>query len=100
MWRGNVAAAIAEFDQLSHPQVDNFIAYLRKHHSRIPNYWYFQTEKISSIGSGAIESTVKQIGRRVKTSGAQWNKHNVPQVLKHQTAYLNGMLSTTNYLQR
>ena len=99
LWRGNVAAAIAEFDQLSHPQVDNFIAYLRKHHSRIPDYWYFQTEKISSIGSGAIESTVKQIGRRVKISGAQWNKHNVSQVLKHRTAYLNGMLSTTGYLQ-
>ena len=29
LWRGNVVAAIAEFDQLSHPQVDNFIAYLR-----------------------------------------------------------------------
>ena len=69
------------------------------HHSRIPDYWYFQTEQISSIGSGAIESTVKQIGRRVKISGAQWNKHNVSQVLKHRTAYLNGMLSTTNYLQ-
>jgi hypothetical protein len=99
LWRGNVVAAIAEFDGWSHPQVDNFIAYLRKHHSRIPDYWYFQTKKISSIGSGAIESTVKQIGRRMKISGAQWNKHNVSQVLKHRTAYLNGMLSTTNYLQ-
>jgi hypothetical protein len=99
LWRGNVAAAIAEFDEWSHPQVENFIAYLYKHQSRIPDYWYFQTEQISSIGSGAIESTVKQIGRRVKISGAQWNKHNVSQVLKHRTAYLNGMLSTTGYLQ-
>ncbi len=98
LWRGNVAAAIAEFDERSHPQVDNFIAYLPKHHSRIPDYWYFQTEQISSIGSGAIESTVKQIGRRVKISGAQWNKHNVSQVLLHRTAYLNGMLSPTGYL--
>ena len=100
LWRGNVAAAIAEFDYWSHPQVGNFIAYLHKHQSRIPDYWYFQTEQISSIGSGAIESTVKQIGRRVKISGAQWNKHNVSQVLFHRTAYLNGMLSTTGYLQR
>jgi len=99
LWRGNVMAAIAEFDRRSHPQVDNFIAYLRKHESRIPDYWYFQTEQISSIGSGAIESTVKQIGRRVKISGAQWNRQSVPQVLFHRTAYLNGMLSTTNYLQ-
>ena len=29
LWRGNVAAAIAESDGLSHSQVDNFIAYLR-----------------------------------------------------------------------
>ncbi len=92
LWRGNVAAAIAELNEWSHPQVDNFIAYLYKHHSRIPDYWYFQTEQISSIGSGAIESTVKQIGRRVKISGAQWKKQNVSQVLKHRTAYLNGML--------
>ena len=99
LWRGNVAAAIAEFDGWSHPQVDNFIAYLCKHRSRIPDYWYFQTEQISSIGSGAIESTVKQISRRVKISGAQWNKQNVSQVLFHRTAYLNGMLSTTHYLQ-
>jgi hypothetical protein len=98
LWRGNVAAAIAEFDGWLHPQVENFIAYLHKHRSRIPDYWYFQTEQISSIGSGAIESTVKQIGRRVKISGAQWNKQNVPQVLFHHTAYLNGMLSTNNYL--
>ncbi len=100
LWRGNVAAAIAEFDEWSHPQVENFIAYLHKHQSRIPDYWYFQTEQISSIGSGAIESTVKQISRRVKISGAQWHKQNVPQVLSHRTAYLNGMLSTTGYLQK
>lgn len=100
LWRRNVAAAITEFDGWSYPQVTNFIAYLYKHQSRIPDYWYFQTEQISSIGSGAIKSTVKQIGRRVKISGAQWNKQNVPQVLFHRTAYLNGMLSTTNYLQR
>ena len=100
LWRGNVAAAIAEFDDWSLPQVENFIAYLDKHQSRIPDYWYFQSEQISSIGSGAVESTVKQICRRVKISGAQWNKQNVPQVLFHRTAYLNGMLSTTGYLQK
>jgi hypothetical protein len=47
----------------------------------------------------AVESTVKQMGRRVKISGAQWNKQNVSQVLFHRTAYLNAILSTTNYLQ-
>ncbi len=49
-------------------------------------------EQICSIGSGAIESTVKQIDRRTKISGAQWNIKNVPQVLAHRCAYLNGLI--------
>ncbi|MEM6839351.1 MAG: ISKra4 family transposase, partial [Cyanobacteria bacterium P01_C01_bin.120] len=42
---------------------------------------------------GAVESTVKQIGRRIKISGAQWERKNVPQILKHRCAYLNGQFS-------
>ena len=80
------------FSDGQHPQVLNFIVYLNQHRHRIVNYSYYQAEGIS-IGSGAIESTVKQIGRRVKISGAQWKKENVPQVLKHRTAYLNGQFS-------
>jgi hypothetical protein len=67
-------------------------SYLQKHRHRIPDYWYFQTEQICSIGSGAVESSVKQIARRVKISGAQWIAKNVPQVIKHRTAYLNASL--------
>jgi hypothetical protein len=52
----------------------------------------YQAEGIS-IGSGEIESTVKQIGRRVKISGAQWDEDNVQQVLKHRCAYLNRQFS-------
>jgi hypothetical protein len=63
------------------------------HRHRIINYEYFQAEQICSIGSGAVESTVKQIDRRTKISGAQWKRENVPQVLAHRCAYLNGLLS-------
>ena len=56
------------------------------------NYDYYQTEGICSIGSGAVESTIKQIDRRLKISGAQWNESNVSQVLKHRCAYLNVQL--------
>ena len=35
--------------------------YLEKHRHRIINYYYFQAEQICSIGSGSIESTIKQI---------------------------------------
>jgi hypothetical protein len=64
---------------------------------RIPEYGYLQQMKIT-IGSGAVESSIKQIGRRIKISGTQWNKINVPQVLKHRCAYLNGLLNHTEYL--
>jgi hypothetical protein len=92
LWRGDVDSAIAQFNDWYHERVSTFIAYLNKHRHRIVNYGYYQAEGIS-IGSGAIESTVKQIGRRIKLSGAQWEKDNVPQVLKQRSAYLNGQFS-------
>ncbi|MGD1931893.1 MAG: ISKra4 family transposase, partial [Leptolyngbyaceae cyanobacterium] len=56
------------------------------------NYRYYQAEGIS-IGSGEIESTVKQIGRGVKIYGAQVHEDKVPQVLWQRYAYLNGEFS-------
>jgi hypothetical protein len=50
---------------------------------------YFKAQGFT-IGSGAVESAVKQIGRRIKISGAQWQAGNVDQVVKHRVAYLNG----------
>ena len=41
------------------------------------------------IGSGAVESTIKRIGVRIKISGAQWKAENVGRVLKQRCAYLN-----------
>ena len=92
LWQGEVDQAIEQFTDWSHERVSTFIAYLNKHRHRIVNYAYYQAEGIS-IGSGAVESTIKQIGRRIKLSGAQWEKGNVPQVLKHRSAYLNGQFS-------
>lgn len=92
LWKGDVDGAIEQFQHCQHEQVNNFITYLNKHRHRIVNYSYFQAEGIS-IGSGTIESTVKQIGARIKLSGAQWKVENVPQVLLHRCAYLNGQFS-------
>lgn len=92
LWQGNVDQAIEQFQDWQHERVNTFLAYLRKHRPRIVNYAYYQAEGIS-IGSGVVESTVKQIGQRIKLSGAQWKKDNVPQVLKHRCAYLNGQFS-------
>jgi hypothetical protein len=92
LWVGNVDAAIEQFKNWQHERVHLFIAYLTKHRHRIVNYSYFQAEGLS-IGSGSVESTVKQIGARVKLSGAQWKAGNVPQVLLQRCAYLNGQFS-------
>jgi hypothetical protein len=68
LWNGDVEVAVALFDDWQHERVERFIAYLAKHRHRIVNYSYYQAEGIS-VGSGEIESTVKQIGRRIKISG-------------------------------
>lgn len=94
LWNGEVDTAIEILQACRLGQVANFIAYLQKHWLRIPNYKYLQAEGIS-IGSGAVESAIKQISRRVKLSGAQWNAANVPQLLKHRCAYLNGYFATS-----
>jgi hypothetical protein len=92
LWNGDVEGAVALFDDWQHERVERFIAYLAKHRHRIVNYSYYQAEGIS-VGSGEIESTVKQMGRRVKISGAQWDEDNVQSVLWQRCAYLNGELS-------
>ncbi len=48
--------------------------------------------KFVQLVRSAIESTIKQIDRRTKISGAQWKIENVPQVLAHRCAYLNGLI--------
>ena len=92
LWMGEVDKAKQLFVNLTKKTAQNFCVYLNKHRSRIVNYHYYQSNKICSIGSGAVESAIKQIGRRIKISGAQWNEQNVPQVLAHRVAYLNGMI--------
>ena len=92
LWQGKVDETLALFEPLSKKQAQTFCNYLRKHRHRIVNYDYYQQEQICSIGSGAVESGIKQISRRVKISGAQWNQENVPQVLSHRCAYVNGLI--------
>lgn len=95
LWQGQVEATIAVFSNCKRKQAKNFCEYLRKHQHRIVNYEYYQAEGLYSIGSGAVESAIKQIGRRVQLSGgAQWNRENVPQVLAHRCAYLNGLIGS------
>ena len=93
LWRGQVDAALEVFLNCSLKQARNFCKYLNNHRHRIVNYEYFQAEQICSIGSGAVESAVQQIDRRLQISGAQWKQEHVPQVLAHRCAYLNGLIT-------
>ncbi len=61
--------------------------------TRIINYQRVQAEELCSIGSGAVESAIKQLDLRLKLVGAQWNKHNVNQMLQLRCTYLNGQLT-------
>ena len=72
LWQGLVNEAIAVFDDLKKKQARNFQNYLRKHRFRIPDYQLYQELSIC-IGSGSVESWIKQIASRVKIVGAQWN---------------------------
>ena len=48
----------------------------------------------AQLDKSAVESAIKQIDRRIQVSGAQWNVENVPQVLAHRCAYLNGLIGS------
>lgn len=93
LWIGEVIEAINYLNQSQPVGGHQFSNYLKKHSSRIVNYHYLSWQKICSIGSGAVESSVKQIGQRVKLTGAQWKKENVPKILQLRCAYLNGQLA-------
>ena len=97
LWQGDVEQAMAIFSGCKFKRAINFLAYLRNHCHRIPEYGYLQKQGIT-IGSGSVESSIKQIGRRVKFSGAQWNKDNVDQVLRHRCAYLNSYFYSSKYI--
>lgn len=93
LWEGKVDEAIALFSDCRRKQARNFVEYLNKHRQRIVNYKYYQAEQLCSIGSGAVESAIKQIDLRLKIVGAQWKSDNVNQMLQLRTSYLNGQLA-------
>ena len=88
MWNGEIELALAEFEGFQTKPVVNFKNYVRKHSERIPDYGLYQDLGIC-IGSGSVESKIKQIGARMKIVGAQWKAENVLQFLKLRCAYLN-----------
>lgn len=93
LWQGQVDAAIALFNNSRRKQAFNFVEYLQQHSQRIVNYEKLQFEGVCSIGSGSVESAIKQIDLRLKLVGAQWKADNINQMLQLRCAYLNGLLA-------
>ena len=93
LWMGQVSESINYLRSQEMVGGYQFINYLRKHEKRLINYHYYSWQKIASIGSGAVESAVKQIAHRVKITGAQWKAETVNNILQLRCAYLNGQLA-------
>ena len=92
LWQGRVDETIKLFELYRRRQTINFCNYITKHRNRIVNYQLLSSQNICSIGSGAVESLVKQMDRRLKISGAQWRRENINQMLKLRCAYLNELM--------
>ena len=58
LWYGRIEEAIAAQADWDAQKVKNFLAYLERHRLRIPDYHSFPSQGIT-IGSGAVESTIK-----------------------------------------
>jgi hypothetical protein len=86
-----VEQAMGSFDECNLEQARKFCQCVQHHRARILNYSYCQAECIP-IGSGAVESSIKQIDDRMKLPGAQWTRENIPQALSVCGAYLNDLL--------
>jgi hypothetical protein len=93
LWQGQVNEAITLFTDCRRKPARNFVDYLNKHRSRIVNYELIKAKELCSMGSGAVESAIKQIDLRLKVVGAQWKSDNVNQMLQLRCAYLNGQLA-------
>lgn len=96
LWQGWVDHAIAAFEGVKNRQAVNFQHYLCKHRHRIPCYRQYQELGIP-IGSGDVESRIKQVGARMKLPGARWLPQNVPRMLRLRCAYLNRSDSLSIY---
>lgn len=88
LWQWEQDSAIKELNGSKQKEAINFINYVKKHESRMPDYGLYQDLGIC-IGSGSVESKIKQIGKRIQIAGACWKSENVPQILRLRCAYLN-----------
>lgn len=98
LWQGDVVSALNQLKACPSDEAERFHNYLLKHQNRIPNYGYYVAEPLCSVGSGAVESLVKQIDQRLQIVGGRWKAEHVPKVLGQRCAYLNEELNPTTFI--
>lgn len=98
LWKGDVASVLTVLKDCPSEAAARFREYLIKHHQRLPNYDYYAAEGLCSIGSGAVESLVKQIDQRLQIVGSRWNPEHVAKVLAQRCAYLNEELDPITFI--
>lgn len=98
LWQGDVPDALQALADCPSDEAQCFRNYLLKHQHHIPNYDYYAAEGLCSVGSGAVESLVKQIDQRLQIVGSRWKPEHVPNVLAQRCAYLNGELNPTTFI--
>lgn len=98
LWNGDVQSALSDLKDCPSEAAERFRNYLLKHQQRIPNYGYYSAEGLCSVGSGAVESLVKQIDARLQIVGSRWKPEHVPKVLAQRCAYLNNELDPSTFI--
>ncbi|HAH55547.1 MAG TPA: hypothetical protein DCM02_09800 [Flavobacterium sp.] len=83
LWNGRIDKVLEKLEEKN-----NFRKYVLKHSERIVNYNYYKKEGIT-IGSGAVESAVKQISARLNLPGARWKEENANKMIAFRCTYLN-----------
>jgi hypothetical protein len=83
LWQGRAGELLAAL-----PPKNRLRSFLEKQQTRLVDCEDFQQAGVP-IGSGAAESAIKQIGARIKVTGARWKKENVNSALANRLAYLN-----------
>jgi hypothetical protein len=89
LWQGQVEEVLTREVPPSH----RLHKYLTRHRHRIVNYKQ-RHDNGQIIGSGAVESAVKQIDARLQLPGAWWEPKSVNRMLDLRNAYINGWLFT------
>jgi hypothetical protein len=90
LWEGDVLGALSLIGTHLKDRIP-LRAYLEKHRWRIPHYRKRHEQK-EVIGSGTVESAIKQFDARLQVPGAYWLEASVNPMLRLRADYLNGYL--------